>query len=280
MRWSPEGSPPGTVVVPIMFHSIVKSGHPVTASTDISEEQLQSFVMYAKYLGFETITTAQLQDFLYNNARIPARSMILIIDDRRPGVVQDNFMPILKENNWTATLAWIIADTGKDLWTRMEELNATGRLDVQSHGYLHRYIVPETPEDVVREEIARPISILEQHFGQRPIAFIWPGGNFTPFSVQVAHENDYKLGFTAYTRGPLLFNWIPQGEPERAIGDPLMLLPRYWSNSGSIGLDEAVRISARARQQAIDQYDQEAAWYLSTCGGKLPPLSQILPQQP
>ena len=69
-RWSPEGSQPGTVVLPIMFHTIAKDGRTISdTQRDISVSQFLTFVEYAHYLGFETITTQQLLDFLTKNAR-------------------------------------------------------------------------------------------------------------------------------------------------------------------------------------------------------------------
>jgi len=282
LRWSPKNSPPGTVVVPIMFHSIRASGKKIPAgdTTTISAELFQGFMSAAKYLGFETITTSQLNDFLRHNARIPSRSMILIVDDRRPGVIEDHFMPLLEANNWTVTLGWIVTDNTEAEWARMERLNSTGRLDIQSHGYLHRYITAETPEDQVREEIIKPIDILKQHFGQRPIAFIWPGGNFTPLSVEIARQAGYQLGFSIFSRGPLLFNWIPLGQEELAVSDPLMVLPRFWSTGGSVNLELGLNIGEQARADAMQNYDREAAYFHTYCGGELPPLSSIFSTVP
>lgn len=279
MRWSPEGSPPGTVVIPVMFHGIRESGKPLHDNVTITEEQFNEFIAYAKHLGFETITTAQLVQFLEQNATIPSRSLLMIIDDRRPGTVESYFLPVLKENHWTLTLGWIIADTDEDLWTRMETMAATGLLDIQSHGYLHRYIVPDMPDEEVREEITASIPILEEHFGQRPLAFIWPGGNYTPFAVQVARQAGYRLGFTANSNGPLMFNWIPLREAERAINDPLMVLPRGWSTARGVNLDWAVQVGEKARQAAIESYPDEAEYFRRYCGGELPPLEDILPEE-
>lgn len=278
-RWSPGGSPPGTVVIPVMFHGIRESGKPVSDNVTITEEQFRDFVQYAKYLGFQTITTEQLIQFLEENASIPARSMMMIVDDRRPGTVETYFLPVLKENHWTVTLGWIIGDTDEALWKRMETMAATGLLDVQSHGYLHRYILPEMKEDEVREEITASIPILEEHFGQRPVAFIWPGGNYTPFAVQVAREAGFKLGFTANSNGPLMFNWIPLGEAEQAIGDPLMVLPRGWSTALGVNLDWAVQVGKQVREAAIKSYPDEAAYYRTYCGGELPALETVLPEK-
>lgn len=251
--------------MPIMFHSIVKSGRDVTANWDISEEQFRVFVQRAEDLGFETITTAELDAFLQHNAPIPPRSMILIVDDRRPGVVREYFLPVLEENGWKVTLGWIVADTRPSLWAEMERMNASGLLDIQSHGYWHRYIGQDTPEEQVQEEILDPIPVLEEHFGQRPLAFIWPGGNFSPLAVQTALRAGYQLGFSSYSRGPLMFNWIPLGEPEKAINYPPIVLPRFWSTAGSLALDQAIHFAEEAIQYARDNAQAEQDWYSANC---------------
>jgi peptidoglycan/xylan/chitin deacetylase (PgdA/CDA1 family) len=274
LRWSPEGSPPDTVVVPIMFHGIVKSGRPVENSVDISTEQFQDFVAYAHYLGYETITTSQLVDFLENNAPIPRRSMIMIIDDRRPGTVREHFMPVLKQFNWTLTLGYISGVVPDSEWADLEDLASSGHLDVQSHGWLHNgstYIQDSTPEDVIRSEIFKPIPVLKDHFGYRPTAFIWPGGDYNELGVKIAREAEYKIGFTANSRGPLLFNWIPLGAQEQAMNDPLMVLPRFWSRDAGLALDLGIKAGEEAGAFAQQNYKKEAKWYRQACGGELPP---------
>ncbi len=272
LRWSADASQPGTVVVPIMFHSIAEDGTQLSdPNKDITVEQFTSFVNYAKSLGFETISTQELLDFLTSNAPIPQRSMMIIVDDRRPGLIRDRLMPVLEENNWTATAAYIADPNSLQwAWDLMDQLYTTGKLDVQSHGYTGQlYIVPETPLDEIQSEIWNSTQVLEDHFGKRPIAFIWPGGNFTPLSVQVSRQGGYKLGFGAYSRGPLLFNWIPLGEEERAVNDPLMVLPRAWSSAANVNLDEAVKISEQAAAYAETNFPVEAEWYKNYCGGEL-----------
>jgi peptidoglycan/xylan/chitin deacetylase (PgdA/CDA1 family) len=272
LRWDPKASQPGTVVVPIMFHSIAQDDrHLADPARDITVSQFTGFVEYAHSLGFETITTQELLSFLSNNAPIPTRSMMMIIDDRRPGTIQEQILPVLGEYNWTVTAAYI-ADPN-DLqwaWDLMDQLFATGRLDVQSHGYSGKvYILPDTPVEQIQSEIWDSTAVLTQHFGSRPIAFIWPGGDFTSLSVQIARQGGYQLGFTAYSRGPVMFNWVPLGAQEQEVDDPLMVLPRAWSSAANVNLDEAVKISEQARAFAEQNYDIEAAWYRTYCGGEL-----------
>lgn len=269
-RWDPEKSQPGTIVAPIMFHSVRKSGRPISDATSISEEYFHAVLSHASELGFETITTEELIAFLATNAKIPPRSMIMILDDRRPGVTE-RFLPYLDSNDWTLTLGWIIEDQREYLWEWMETLAESGRLDIQSHGYWHRYIVDETSEEIINEEINGPIPILVEHFGYRPIAFIWPGGNFTERSIQVAHEAGYQVAFGAYAHGPLMYNWVPQTEEEIVLGDPLMTLPRFWSTVAWRNLDETVEVAESAQRYAAEQYPVEAEWYRVSCDGVLPP---------
>lgn len=269
MRWDPAGSAPGTVVVPIMYHSIREPGNMPADEVTVSTEYLEATVARAQALGFETITAQELVAFLTRNAPIPARSMILIVDDRYPGAVGTYLLPFAEREDWTITLAWPIGDTGPSLWATVEGLAAGGRLDIQSHGLRHQYITDEWTDDAMREEIGGPIRILQEHFGERPVAFVWPGGNFTRRSVEIAREEGFQVGFTARSRGPLLFNWIPLGEEEQAVDDPRMVLPRAWSPSAIVNLELAARIGDEAARQAQEAHPAEADWYRRHCGGDL-----------
>jgi len=262
-RWGEGKSEPGTIVVPFMFHSVAKPGRAITDHTTISMERFEYFMTRAKELGFSTITTQELIGFLYQNEKIPQRSLLLIQDDRSPGVTE-MFMPYLEEYDWTLTLAWPTTDlTGDDLWARMEGLAETGRLDVQSHGHDHIYIQDFTPLEEIEEEIYKPIEVIQEHFGSKPEAIIWPGGNYTKESIKMAEEAGFKLGFSVYSNGPIMYNWIPLREDQIMMNAPLMVLPRYWSPDADVALMHALSVS----QDLIDYAEsikQEELNYLST----------------
>ncbi len=264
-RWGEGKSEPGTIVVPIMFHSILKPGREITDPSQITSEGFVSFMEKAENMGFETVTMTELLDFLENNQAIPERSMILMLDDRRPDTPQ-LFMPYLEENDWTLTLSWPTTDATSDsLWKKIEDYVDTGYVDVQSHGHDHIYIQSFTPVEEIEEEIYKPIEVIESHFGFKPIAIIWPGGNFTTLSIEMAHEAGLALGFTVHPRGPVMFNWIPQGDAELAVNDPLLTLPRYWSIEAERALDEAVAIGEAARMAAEEVREEELLYYSLFC---------------
>jgi hypothetical protein len=70
-KWGEGKSEPGTIVVPIMFHSILKPGREATDPNQITTAYFEYFMKIAKEMGFETITTAELVAFLEENAAIP-----------------------------------------------------------------------------------------------------------------------------------------------------------------------------------------------------------------
>jgi peptidoglycan/xylan/chitin deacetylase (PgdA/CDA1 family) len=271
-RWDPANSAPGTILLPVAFHGVSSAGNRGPGDTTTPVEDLQASVYWANKLGFTTVTMEQAAGFLDGNAAIPPLSMLWIVDDRNAGTVEDHMMPVMTANDWTMSMAWPIGDTDlrQGLWQRAEALAATGRVEFQAHEH-NQTIRPSSSAEYVHNEIYGPIPILEQHFGRRPTAFVWPGGNFTAPAAQLVREAGYRLAFTFSARGPLMFNWIPLAENERAVGDPLMVLPREWGYPGLINqMQKAAEIGQAAHEFALDHYSTEAAYYRSACGGELP----------
>ena len=264
-RWGEGKSVPGTIVVPIMFHSVAKPGWETNDPSAVTRDYFEYFMDTAKKLGYSTITMVELENFLTTNAEIPERSMIIILDDRRPGVTE-LFMPYLEDYDWTLTLGWITTDTTRDgVWETMLALNETGRLDVQSHGHNHIYIQEYMTDEMIEEELTKPFPVLEERFGTTPVAIIWPGGNFTKTAIDIARQAGYQVGFTVFSRGPLLYNWIPLGDQETAMNDPLMVLPRFWSSAAVNALEEGITVGEAARLDAEAVRGQEINYLSSYC---------------
>lgn len=276
MRWDANNSAPGTVVMPIMFHSITDGE--VTYADQISVTQFNQIMHDLQQQGFEAITMQQLADFLEYNAKIPQRSVILIVDDRkRSAYFETHFKPYFDSWGWKVTNAWISApDTTEDLWQENQAVEAAGYVDHQAHGVIHNVPIQEgSAEDYIRSEIFGAAEAIQQRFGKRPIAYIWPGGGFSKRAVEVAREAGYRLGFTINPRGPLMFNWIPLSDiadparpsfmPEANIGDPLMVLPRYWDTDATLHIDTVRQISKAAAAYAKENKAVELEYYDIVC---------------
>lgn len=277
-RWTDGKALPGTVVMPVMYHGIRKEGGSVSDNITVTQKYFEETMQHAKELGFETITISELERFLQSNDYIPPRSLLLIIDDRRLGTVKTHFLPVLEANQWHLVMAYITGVMNDQEWSQVKEVLDTGLVELQAHGFLHNgqtYITEFTSEEIMRQEIFDPINTIEEHLGYRPDAFIWPGGNYNKRSVELAREAGYSLGFTVRARGPVMFNWVPLGDEERQVNDPLMVLPRYWSTAAFVNLDEVVQYADQAIEFARVNRDAELKYYKTYCSQYAPMVNPM-----
>jgi hypothetical protein len=274
-KWSSANSTPGTVLMPIMFHSI--GG--VTGGDRISEPGFHALMQALHDEGFQAITTAQAASFLENNARIPPLSVMLIVDDRRTLLYYDTFFrPYWEQYGWPLVNAWISLDdsiTAENLPDHIL-LEAEGWVDHQAHGFQHFAILSDATDEYLLQELQKPIDIFLENFHKKPIAFIWPGGNFTPRAAALARQLGYQLGFTINPRGPLMFNWVPLSDasrpsriPEGPVNDPLMVLPRYWDTDAIDHLAEVIQIGQAAAAYSGQNKATELEYYDIVCAPSL-----------
>jgi peptidoglycan/xylan/chitin deacetylase (PgdA/CDA1 family) len=288
MKWDPNNSEPGTVVMVIMFHAIINGG--VTEGNAISKRDFNKMMDTLKKQGYEAINTEQLANFLESNAKIPSRSVLLLVDDRHFSQYFNNhFRPYWEDWGWPVVNAWISDDeTPESWWEENEALNAEGWVDYQAHGFKHNYgINIMSDEAFVLRELQEPIVAFQQHFNKTPIAFIWPGGNFTPRAVQLARETGYRLGFTVNGRGPIMFNWVPLADAydpnrptvleEGPVGDPLMVLPRYWPINVNQNFDKIRVMSREAAAHAEANKAVELEFYDIVCAPAYGPIPSLAP---
>lgn len=284
-KWDPNNAAPGTVLMPIMFHSITKGQ--VTAADQITVEDFHKLMNDLHEMGFEAITMQQAADFLYNNSKIPQRSVLLIVDDRKYREYFDKtFKEYFDKWGWHVVNAWISApDTNQTLWDENAALESEGWVDHQSHGVIHNInITEDATDEYITSEMQGAIQAMQQRFDKTPIAYIWPGGSFTKRAAEMGRGFGYKLGFTINPRGPMMFNWVPltaEGDPMRpsyipegSVNDPLMTLPRYWDTDARFHLDTVRSIGNAAAAYAEQNKATELEYYDIVCA----PTHGAMPQ--
>jgi hypothetical protein len=287
-KWDPNNAAPGTVVMPIMFHSITKGE--VTNYDQISINSFHQLMADLREQGFEAITTEQLADFLENNAKIPWRSVYLVVDDRKQRAYFDTtFKQYYDQWGWKVVNAWISApDNTFDVWGQNAQLEAEGWVDHQAHGVVHNIPMANSSMDTyITGELQGSIDAQREKFNKTPIAIIWPGGGFDTKPVKIARQLGYRLGFTINPRGPLMYNWIPLSDkpdtmrpsylPEGSINDPLMVLPRFWDTDADSHID-SVRLTGK---EAAAYYELNKAaeldYYDILCTPSLGPIPTTVP---
>ena len=283
-KWTSTNSPPGTVAIAIMNHSITTDA--VTGVDQMALDDFRALMDRLHEDGFQAITTAQLADFLEHNAAIPARSALIIADDRRTKQYFDEwFRQYWDEWGWPVVGAWISTDlSSEELWQEQVDLHNEGWVDYQAHGVVHNLPMwPGVADSYILSELQGSIDAFQEHFNKAPIAIIWPGGGFSTHSVPMARQLGYRLGFTTSPRGPLMYNWIPLSDindprrpswpPEGPMNDPLLLLPRYWNKDTIEHLDEVLQISQEAAAYAEANRATELEYYDIVCAptyGQIP----------
>ena len=275
-KWNPNNAAPGTVVMVIMFHGITQEK--AERVHDISKQDFKQLMNDLKEQGFEAINATQLADFLDHNAKIPARSVVLIVDDRhRAESFNEHFRPFYEEWGWQVVNGWISAFGAEDAFLPENIVLAKeGWVDYQSHGFIHNENMTDASTDeFLKQELQGSKENLETHFGKTPVAIIWPGGNFGLRPVQAARQYGYRIGFTINPRGPIMYNWVPladQKDPARPIyleegyvNDPRMVLPRYWPYQVQASLDTVRTIGNEAAAYAEQNKAIELEYYEIMC---------------
>jgi len=282
-KWNSNNAKPGTVVMVVMFHGIIKGE--VEKDNQISQAEFKRVMGDLHDMGFQAINTQQLADFLYSNAKIPERSVLLVVDDRHTAQnFNDHFRTYWEQWGWPVVNGWISAFGGQDQFLQENVvLSNEGWVDYQSHGYVHNINMTDSSTDeFLTQELQGSMANLQQYFNKTPIAIIWPGGNFGRRPVEFARKYGYKLGFTINPRGPIMYNWVPQSDqmdpgrpvylPEGPAGDPLMTLPRYWDTDVRAHLDEVRTIGKDAAAYAEENKAIELEYYDIMCAPKLGPI--------
>jgi hypothetical protein len=275
-KWNSNNAAPGTVVMVIMFHGITQEQ--ATRIHDISKQDFKQMMDDLKEQGFEAITADQLADFLDQNAKIPPRSVVLIVDDRhRAESFNEHFRPYYEQWGWPVVNGWISAFGGEDAFLAENVALANeGWVDYQSHGFIHNENMTDASTDeFLRQELQGSKENLQTHFNKTPVAIIWPGGNFGVRPVQAARQYGYRIGFTINPRGPVMYNWVPladQQDPARPIyleegyvNDPRMVLPRYWPSQVQASLDTVRTIGNEAAAYAEQNKALELEYYDILC---------------
>ncbi len=236
--------------------------------------------------GFQSITTSQMLDFMETNAKIPERSVLLIVDDRRRADYFNTwFRGYWEMWGWKVVNAWISLDNSTTTLYLPENvvLENEGWVDYQAHGFIHNIpIGPDSSEEFILGELQKPIDFFKLNFKKTPIAVIWPGGGFTQRAVAVARQLGYSLGFTTNPRGPVMFNWVPLRDTvdpqsptwlaDGTVNDPLMVLPRYWDTDAIVHMPQVIQIGQEAAAYNAENKTTELEYYDIVCSPTYGPI--------
>ena len=180
--------------VPVLnYHQVNDEKHSaLTLHVDQFREQME----YLHNQGYNTITLAQLYDYLENGTELPNKPIVITFDD---GYVDNykNVLPILKEYNMKATLFMIsdAANTPGFVSTEQMHQMEAGGFDIQGHTNHHKILTKIAPTELPDALLGGKTS-LEGILGE-PIEYLAYPGGFNDMLVQYAtKQSGYKMAFT------------------------------------------------------------------------------------
>jgi peptidoglycan/xylan/chitin deacetylase (PgdA/CDA1 family) len=231
----------GYQMVPILCYHQFTAGR----SRDLMVMPRDSFAQQMEYLknnNYHVISLADLQSFLAASTPIPPRSVVITVDDGfRSGY--DIAYPILKSHGFKATF-FVYTDfvgAGRALsWAQLNELRASGLVDIQSHSKTHTSFSLRPGESPaygsrLAAEIDQPQALLQRQLNERVRVFAYPYGDASRLAAKMLRDRGYVLAFTV-TRGG-----------NASFSDPFMLKrDMVYSNATMRDFQNYLRVYSRA----------------------------------
>ncbi len=179
-----------------------------SACTDplcLSEAELERQMAFLAEHGYRSITLDDLHEFLYYRRGLPAKSVLITIDDGYSSTYELAY-PILLKHGFTAALfvyTNFIGVGSKALtWDQIREMKSNG-FEVGSHTVTHCDLTTplkgesdEAYQDRLRRELLKSKQVIDAELGQDTMALAFPYGNVTPGILQLSQSLGYRLGFT------------------------------------------------------------------------------------
>ncbi len=223
-----------TTQVPVLlYHHLAETGE---GSDIISQERFLSHMTALKENGYNTVFFDELQDYVQSGTPLPEKPVVITFDDG----YESNYTlayPILKEYNMKATIFAIGVSVGKDTYKdtnqpmnphfsleQAAEMEASGLIDIQSHGYNMHEVIGRDQEPVRRgllqkegeseedylEYLQKDFEQVTQAIGKVPSVFAYPYGATAELPAVVLHQQGIYATVTTVEKTNTLVQGLNQ----------------------------------------------------------------------
>lgn len=162
-------TPDGYQTVPILSYH--RFGQPASAMV-LPPEMLEAQLRQLASLGATVVPLSALADFLDGGQPLPAKSVVISVDDGHESFYRLAF-PLLQKHGVPVTLFVPTDAVGQPEvlnWPQLQEMSATGLVSVQAHGKIHQSLVERAPGEDERTyrralevEVQVPRKLIEQY---------------------------------------------------------------------------------------------------------------------
>jgi len=178
-----------------------------------------AFAAQMNYLaknGYHVLPLARIDEFLAGRTPLPAKSVIITIDDGYRSTYDVAF-PVLKQHGFPATV-FLYSDfvgAGDALtWAQMKEMAASGLVDIQPHSKTHANLTLRLADetearyrDRVRREVDTPIALIKERLSLPSTTFAYPYGDVNEIIVDLLARQGTQKGVTVTPGGNGFFSY-------------------------------------------------------------------------
>ena len=178
-------------LISLMYHRFEENKYP---STNI---KIKDFKEHLKIIEENKIKFINPRDFekeLKNNKR--ERKVLLTIDDGFQSFYK-NAWPILKEKKIPFILFVSTREIGAFnymTWDQIKEISKEDFVEIGNHSHTHEYLADESNE-LIKEDIAKSISIFEKNLGKNSKFFSYPFGEYSNNFKNIIKDFGFKYAF-------------------------------------------------------------------------------------
>jgi peptidoglycan/xylan/chitin deacetylase (PgdA/CDA1 family) len=160
--------------------------------------------------GYHVVPLAQLAGWLAGRDALPPKAVVITIDDGYESVWK-YAVPLLREHGFPATLFVypdFVGAGGALSWPQLQELAASGLVDVQSHSKSHRDLIERAADETdaryrlaIEAEVRVPHDVIEKRLQVPQRIYAYPYGDANDVVLAALARQHYELGVTVNPGG-------------------------------------------------------------------------------
>jgi peptidoglycan/xylan/chitin deacetylase (PgdA/CDA1 family) len=197
--------------VPILcYHRFGNSGGKMVVSPAHFAQQLD----WLARNDYHVLRLADLAAYLKGEQALPRKSVVITIDDGYESVYR-HALPILRKYGFPATV-FVYTDfigAGEALsWAQLQELSASGLVDIQAHSKSHRNLIERIAGETdaqyaqgLEAEARTPRELIERRLPGRVRHYAYPFGDANDQVLDVLNRQQYQLAVTVNPGGNAFF---------------------------------------------------------------------------
>ena len=160
--------------------------------------------------GYTVVTFARLARFLEGKEALPAKSVVITIDDGYRSTYEIAY-PILKKFGYPATVFLYTDFVGASdamTWAQMKEMTASGLVAIQPHSKSHANLTQRLANETdaryrerIKREVDTPVTVIRDRLSEPSYTFAYPYGDVNDYVVDLLVKDKVSQGVTVTAGG-------------------------------------------------------------------------------